>query len=247
MMRLLLRLLGASHSATLLAWVLSDGGWGSDPQTAAPNSPSACPTCSLRLLHLLQGLLYYFSHKDSLINRLTGPCKQTPQNTVALLTSTIKLEDEEGLMRCVPSLSLPPSLLPPLPQHPSHKSFCSQPSRHSPTHSHHSLPFSPLVPSFPFARFCFRLISPEGTFTLQAKSDGERQQWVDTIQVKRKKRIGRGEEGEGGWGEERKERRDRWMEEPEDLRRVVNGRRGQKSPIASLTIHTAPTLPCSLA
>mmetsp|Transcript_31543 Transcript_31543/g.70205 ORF Transcript_31543/g.70205 Transcript_31543/m.70205 type:complete len:908 (+) Transcript_31543:167-2890(+) len=77
-----------------------------------------------------QGLLYYFSHKDTFINKLTGTAKHTPQNTVALITSTVKMDDEDG-----------------------------------------------------DKRFCFRVVSPEGTYTLQAENDYQRQSWVDTVQA----------------------------------------------------------------
>ncbi len=84
-----------------------------------------------------QGLLYYYSQKDNLLSKLApggrgGPhAYGTPQTTVALITSTVKLDDDDGLLK-----------------------------------------------------FCFRLISPEATYTLQAKSDAERQGWVETIQVR---------------------------------------------------------------
>ncbi|KAG1671342.1 hypothetical protein FOA52_002952 [Chlamydomonas sp. UWO 241] len=85
------------------------------------------------------GLLYYYSSKKDPTNKkdpanksggllAKTPRTVTPKNTVALLTSTVKLDDEEGLMR-----------------------------------------------------FCFRLISPSGTFTLQAPSETDRSAWVDTI------------------------------------------------------------------
>ncbi|GAX79042.1 hypothetical protein CEUSTIGMA_g6482.t1 [Chlamydomonas eustigma] len=76
------------------------------------------------------GLFYYYSQKDNLLNKLTHSGKQTPQNTVALLTSTVKMDDDEGVLK-----------------------------------------------------YCFRLVSPEGILTLQAKSEMERQEWVNTIQA----------------------------------------------------------------
>lgn len=47
-----------------------------------------------------QGMLYYYSHKESFLPALLGKYqKETPQNTVNLLTSTIKMDDEEGVLR----------------------------------------------------------------------------------------------------------------------------------------------------
>ena len=37
--------------------------------------------------------------QDNLMNKLTNVGKQTPQNTVSLLTSTVKMDDEDGVMK----------------------------------------------------------------------------------------------------------------------------------------------------
>ena len=43
------------------------------------------------------------------------------------------------------------------------------------------MPLSHVHSHSSYANLLHRLVSPEGTFTLQARSDGERQAWVDTI------------------------------------------------------------------
>jgi hypothetical protein len=52
-----------------------------------------CPLCTPHL----QGMLYYYSHRDSLLS-LTHKASK-PKNTVSLITSTVKLDDEEHTLR----------------------------------------------------------------------------------------------------------------------------------------------------
>ncbi|KAK9807526.1 hypothetical protein WJX72_001570 [[Myrmecia] bisecta] len=69
------------------------------------------------------GMLYYYSNKERKDN------KKTPQNTVSLLTATIKSDSDE-----------------------------------------------------PGLRYCFRVVSPEKVYTLQAENDLEQREWMETIQ-----------------------------------------------------------------
>jgi hypothetical protein len=42
-------------------------------------------------------MLYYYSHRDSLLSLTSKASK--PKNTVSLITSTVKLDDEEHALR----------------------------------------------------------------------------------------------------------------------------------------------------
>ncbi|KAI8476669.1 MAG: hypothetical protein J3K34DRAFT_455561 [Monoraphidium minutum] len=74
------------------------------------------------------GMMYYYSHKADSLMQLSRATR--PKNTLPLLTSTVKLDADDPVVRCA-----------------------------------------------------FRVVSPEGTYTLQAETEFERAEWIAALQA----------------------------------------------------------------